>query len=108
MAGFMAGARRTGARVARTGNPSGHSRALAIDAARFHFGDGSVLDVLDDWGDRTRGAEPCIGDGVLRGLVCDAVEAGLFQIVITPHHNRAHHNHVHLEVLPGAESNYVR
>ena len=29
-----------------------------------------------------------------------AIEADLFQVVVSPHHNDAHNNHVHLEVRP--------
>jgi hypothetical protein len=105
---------RSGARVRTTGKASGHARALAIDAARFHFRDGRVLDILEDWGDRTRGKDPCDGrhredadSQVLRSLVCKAVADDLFQVVITPHHDRAHQNHVHLELVPDVDWSYV-
>jgi hypothetical protein len=40
---------RPGARVRASHKSSGHARAMAIDAARFHLRDGSVLDVDLDW-----------------------------------------------------------
>jgi hypothetical protein len=98
---------RPNARVAGSGRPSGHAKALGFDLRYIEFSDGTRLDVLDDWTSRERGAEPCehpageLGpSAVMRRLVCRAVEDQLFQVVVTPHHNDAHANHVHLEVRP--------
>jgi hypothetical protein len=106
---------RPGARTPRKSKTSGHARGLAIDAARFHLRNGEVLDVLTDWEDRDRGGAPCPqrpdeswSSRVLRGVVCDAVESNLFQVVLTPHHDRAHENHVHLEIRPDVDWTYVR
>jgi hypothetical protein len=106
---------RPGARVNNSARPSGHATALAMDAARFERDDGTVLDVFEDWTDKARGASPCDAredepepQAVLRGLVCAAVTEDLFQVVITPHHNQAHHNHVHLEVVPDVDWSYIR
>jgi hypothetical protein len=106
---------RRGARVSKSSKSSGHARALAIDAARFHLEDGRVLDVVEDWDERERGGDPCksgrredAAGRLLRGVVCEAVERGLFQVVITPHHDRAHQNHVHLELVPEVDWTYVR
>jgi hypothetical protein len=105
---------RANARVGGSGPVSGHASGLALDAARLHLASGEVADVLADWGDRTRGDEPCTPRDdeaprarLLRGVVCAAVAADLFQIVITPHHDAAHQNHVHLELRPGVEWSYV-
>lgn len=106
---------RPGARVRKTGKVSGHAHALAIDAARFHLADGRVLEVLDDWDERERGGDPCPvrrsedeRGRILRQVVCRAVERDLFQVVITPHHDRDHQNHVHLELVPNVDWSYVR
>jgi len=107
---------RPGARTGRRQKPSGHSRGLAIDAARFHFADGRMIDVLDGWGGNERGVDPCLGntdadaaeDRTLRDLVCDAIARELFTVVLTPHHDKAHENHVHLELVPGVAWTYVR
>jgi hypothetical protein len=103
------------ARTPRDGKVSGHARGLAIDAARFHLTNGEVLDVLTDWEDRERGSAPCPRrpeeawpSRLLRGVVCEAVESSLFQVVLTPHHDRAHDNHVHLELKPEVGWTYVR
>ena len=105
---------RPGARVRRSGKTSGHAHALAIDAARFYLRDGRVLVVDTDWDERERGGAPCPvrrsedEDGrVLRQIVCRAVERDLFQVVITPHHDRDHQNHVHLELVPDVDWSYV-
>ena len=94
---------------------SAHAHALAIDAARFHLVGGEVIDVLSDWEERDRGGEPCPErpqeawpSRWLRGVVCDAVRQGLFQVVITPHRDAAHGNHVHLELRPDVDWTYVR
>ncbi len=107
---------RPGARTGRKRKPSGHARGMAIDAARFHFADGRMLDVLDDWGAQERGVDPCLGDvdneaaedRTLRELVCDAIARQLFTVVLTPHHDKAHDNHVHLELVPDVTWTYVR
>jgi len=105
---------RPGAVVRGSGKTSGHAHALAIDAARFHLRDGRVIQVLEDWDDRERGGAPCPvrsgedTDGrILRQVVCRAVERDLFQVVITPHHDRDHQNHVHMEVVPGIDWSFI-
>lgn len=105
---------RPGARVRGNGKVSGHAHALAIDAARFHLDDGRVLEVLEDWDERERGGDPCPvrrseddAGRILRQVVCRAVERDIFQVVITPHHDRDHQNHVHLELVPDVDWSYV-
>jgi hypothetical protein len=105
---------RPGARVRGTHKSSGHARALAIDAARFHLADGRVVDVDLDWDERERGGDPCPvrrtedeKSKLLRKVICEAVERDLFQVVITPHHDKTHQNHVHLELVPDVDWSYV-
>jgi hypothetical protein len=45
---------------------------------------------------------------LLRSVVCEAIDSQLFQVVLTPHHDRAHENHVHLELKPEVNWTYVR
>jgi hypothetical protein len=84
-----------------------HNGGVAIDAGRFIDGDGKVLDVDKDFHGAID-AKTC-GDGAgpvpatpeankLRSILCDAVEHHLFNVVLTPNYNKAHHNHFHLEV----------
>ncbi len=93
-----------------------HIGGLAIDAAKFIKKDGSKLDVLDDFKGRI-GARTCGPKArkvksaaalELREIVCAAVDARLFNVVLTPDHNRAHRNHFHLEVTPGVTWMMVR
>jgi hypothetical protein len=106
---------RANARVGGSGPTSGHASAMAVDVARFHLDDGTTLDVLVDWADRTRGADPCApredepaGSQVLRRVVCEAIRTDLFQVVLTPHHDAAHQNHVHVELRPDVDWSFVR
>jgi hypothetical protein len=106
---------RPGARVGGGGKTSGHALGMALDAAKFHLDNGEVVDVLTDWEDRDRGENPCPKRSdeawqgrLLRDLVCHAVDRNLFQVVITPHHDKAHENHVHLELRPEVDWTYVR
>lgn len=100
--------------VSATNKPSGHASGRAIDVAKFELSDGRVLSVEGDWTNRTRGGDPCRSwpdddDGrLMRELVCEAAARGLFQIVVTPHHNDAHGNHVHLEFDPQGGELWIR
>jgi hypothetical protein len=105
---------RPSARVRGTRRVSGHAHALAIDALAFVLDDGRRLPVLGGWNEPTRGVDPCAtheedddATARMRGAVCAAVQRDLFQVVLTPHHDAAHANHVHLEVRPGVSWTYV-
>ncbi len=87
-----------------------HDGALAIDAAIFKRKDGSALKVERDFHGRI-GARTC-GKGAgpwpltpaataLRSIACEAADAHLFQVELTPDYNWQHRNHFHLEVTPG-------
>jgi hypothetical protein len=89
-----------------------HPGALALDAGRFIAKDGSVLDVDKDFHGAIDAAT--CGDGAgprpvtpaateLRAILCEAVAARLFNVVLTPNYNRPHHNHFHLEVTAGVK-----
>lgn len=106
---------RPGARVASTGRRSGHAGAMAIDLAVVVMDDGTEHELLTAWEARERGAPPCEGDfdegpvsARLRRLVCDVTSTELFQIVLTPHFDAAHANHVHLELREGVPWQYLR
>ena len=87
-----------------------HPGALAIDAATFVKRDGTRLEVERDFHGHI-GAVTC-GNGAgprpataaaveLRRIVCDAAQAHLFNVMLTPDYNRPHRNHFHLEVTAG-------
>jgi hypothetical protein len=94
-----------------------HPGGMALDAARFVGKDGSVLDV-DKHFNGAIGARSC-GDGAaprpataealkLRAILCEAVDLRLFNVVLTPNHDRPHKNHFHLEVTEGVKWFMVR
>lgn len=90
-----------------------HPGGLALDAARFIRRDGSYLDVEEHYHGRI-GQQSC-GDGAdppspataeaveLRAILCETVAAKLFNVVLTPNHDRPHRNHFHLEVTPSVK-----
>ncbi len=89
-----------------------HPGGLAIDTGLFKTKDGRTLSVEKDF-DGRRGERPCgarakPGPSELRSIVCEAVDAQLFNVVLTPGFNRAHKNHFHLEVTAGARWVHVR
>lgn len=97
-----------GATVRRTGRPSGHRWALAIDVTRFKSRRYGTIHVKYDWLDRRKGISPCrharrreaTNQKILRTVVCQSANRRLFAVILTPHYNRAHHNHLHIELRP--------
>lgn len=88
-----------------------HGGALAIDAALFKTKDGRTLSVEKDFHPRRIGARPCPAPdsaSELRKIACEANEARLFNVLLTPDFNRAHRNHFHLEVTAGVRWTLVR
>ena len=91
---------------------SQHFGAMAIDAAIFITKDGEKLDVLDDWSGKI-GAKTCGPDAhpikktakstTLREILCETAAKRIFNVILTPNHNRAHRNHFHLDVTAGAK-----
>jgi len=89
-----------------------HNGGLALDAGRFIKKDGTSLEVLKMFhgkiGDKTcgdgAGPHPATQEAKeLRSILCDAVDARLFNVVLTPDFNRPHRNHFHLEVMAGVK-----
>jgi hypothetical protein len=90
-----------------------HDGGLALDAGKFVKKDGTVIDVLKDFNGKI-GARTC-GDGAqapdpatpesktLRTIACEAADAHLFNVLLTPHNDWAHRNHFHLEVTKDAK-----
>ena len=87
-----------------------HAGALALDAGQFVDRDGVVYDVDDDFsgrigartcGPKAKPRKPTKKALTLRALLCETVAKRLFNVVLTPNHNRPHKNHFHLEVTAG-------
>lgn len=94
------------ARVGGGTKVSGHSYALALDVARLIFKDSKELSIKEDWTDH-RKVEPCtaqessnetLSGKMLRSITCDTANANLFSVILTPHYNRAHYDHLHMEI----------
>jgi len=87
-----------------------HCGALAIDVGTFKKRDGSVLSVEKDFAGHIGGitcgpaAHPATTPAgrELWGLVCDAADRALFNVILTPNFNAQHFNHFHLEITPKA------
>lgn len=76
----------------RTGSLSEHAYANAWDVTGFELSDGSVVSVKKHWSDP--GA---------RGRFLHAVRdrgCSLFNVVLSPDYNAAHHDHLHLDMGP--------
>jgi len=95
-----------GARVGGGMKVSAHNFAMGIDAETFVRENAEPLVVNDDWKDRRRGADPCKpsasvespSQGTLRNIACDTSAMDVFSVILTPHYNRAHYDHLHLDL----------
>lgn len=79
-------------RGGRSGEPSQHATANAIDVAGFRLADGEIVTVKDDWDD----------DGP-RGAFLHALHdrsCGFFRGVLGPEYNALHEDHFHLDMGP--------
>lgn len=107
--------------------PTRHPGALAIDVYRFgkRLNEGHPkrewIDVerdfrgrknspvcaknTDEWLQKQTGAA---NSQTLRRLVCAAAGAHLFTSILTPNYDRAHKNHLHLELVPEARWHLLR
>jgi hypothetical protein len=97
-------------KVALKGAGRRHGGALAIDAGFFKTKDGRTLSVERDFHGRI-GARPCpAGSSAteLHQIACEANDARLFNVLLTPDYNWAHRNHFHLEVTAGVRWTLVR
>ncbi len=92
--------------------PARHDAALAIDLGSLVKKDGSKLRVLEDWhggiGTKTCGTGakpwPSTKEALeLRTILCEAADAQLFNVVLTPNYNKPHANHFHLEITRGVK-----
>jgi hypothetical protein len=98
-----------------------HAGGLAVDVRRLGKRVGAAhvwLDVERDF-HGTLGAPSCGPSAMppapptaeareLRSIVCEAADQHLFTAILTPGYDRAHRNHVHLEVTPGVRWSLVR
>jgi hypothetical protein len=92
------------------GRVQGHLGAVAIDVLELGRSDGQTLNVLKDFAGDGIGSATCgaaakpgaLGKAAqLRRFVCALDEARVFNLVLSPHYDRRHRNHFHLEVRRG-------
>ncbi len=98
------------ARLPGRRKPSQHSYGLAADIMSFTLDDGTELVVERDWvrgptgaacGPGSRAPDFHAAGIALLNLVCDIARAGLFHHMLTPNHDKAHHDHLHFDVKRG-------
>ena len=80
------------ARSGNAGRLSEHAKGRAIDVSGFELADGTVIRIKDDW--RNSGARSQFLHDVSRGA------CGIFQVVLSPNHDSAHHDHLHFDIGP--------
>lgn len=100
-------------KIALKGPGRRHTGALAIDAAIFKTKDGRSLSVEKDFQPRRIGVRPCTShepkDATeLRRIACEAADAQLFNVLLTPNFNWPHRNHYHMEVTANVKWTLVR
>jgi len=108
---------RRNARLPGSRKRSQHAHGLAIDITEFTLEDGRKLNVEELWGSAI-GEHPCGATAtlsnpsaeslLLRNLVCNVARAGLFHHILTPCHDRAHKNHLHLDIKRGTKTTMIR
>lgn len=76
----------------RGGRLSEHSKGQAIDIVAFELADGTMVSVKRDW--RAGNAKSAFLKEVARAS-CRS-----FNVVLTPNHDRLHHDHLHLDIGP--------
>lgn len=91
--------------AARQKPRSQHNLGLGLDILGFRRGDEALAKVEETYPRRTLrncpATTPALGAAVAEvylALVCVAVEHSLVHTLLTPDHDRAHHNHLHLDL----------
>ncbi len=93
--------------------PSQHRTALAIDIRWLVTKAGETIDVLEHYDRRSR-EDPCSYTAkdekghLLQSLACDLHRDRIFNVMLTPNANKAHHNHFHFDITPDAKWYIIR
>ncbi|MEC7948652.1 MAG: extensin family protein [Myxococcota bacterium] len=87
--------------IAGTARLSQHAHADAFDLTGFEMDDGRTVTVLEHWEYDTRAPETDNGR-----LLLDAAwrwhDRRIWNVILTPDLDRAHHDHFHVDLTPGA------
>jgi len=78
--------------TSRGGRLSEHAKGLAIDLAGFELADGTVVSVKKDW----------YAGGKAGAFLREVARSScrVFNVVLTPNHDRFHTDHIHLDIGP--------
>ena len=101
-------------KVRFTDHWSKHSFGLAIDVHTFTGPELGTLRIDRDFEQGLGDDVDCVGTpltqagAVLEILKCQLVRSGLFQLVLSPDYDDAHHDHFHLQVKPWSERPQLR
>ncbi len=93
--------------------PSQHRLGLAIDLRWLVTANGEKLDVLEHF-DRRSKTPPCSYTAstttgiVLQRFACELHRKKVFNVVLTPNANRAHHNHFHFDITGNVKWYIIR
>jgi len=96
---------------------SQHAYGLAADILSMKLEDGRSIIVERDWrgalgqpscGPEARPDDPTDETIVLRNVLCQAAREGVFHHLLTPNHDLAHRDHLHLDIQRGARSLLLR
>jgi len=105
------------ARLPGRKKPSQHSFGLAVDMTRFILKGGADLVIERDFEGEV--GQPVCGGAArpaselsdsaskLRDLVCDVARSELFHHILTPNHDAAHRDHLHLDIAKGARQRII-
>lgn len=96
---------------------SQHAHALAADILGFELEDGRKLVMERDFSGEI-GQPPCGPESrlrestdqsiVLRDIICDLARHQLFHYMLTPNYDRAHHDHLHVDIVRGGRRGVIR
>lgn len=78
----------------RGGRLSEHAKGHAMDVSAFELADGTVISLKKHW--RGAGQSSAFLQDVGRS------SCSVFNVVLTPNHDRSHHDHFHLDIGPYA------
>ena len=97
--------------------PSQHAYALAADILGFGLEDGSDLVIERDFageiGQPVCGPESRLGEAsgkaiTLRNIICDLARRQLFNYMLTPNYDQAHHDHLHVDIVRNGKRGVIR
>jgi hypothetical protein len=92
---------------------SQHNVGLAVDFLGFRQAGGDLMKVEDHYRKRRLRSCPAVSSApsrrakaseIYHALVCEGVRHGLLHTILTPDHDRAHYNHLHLDIKANQRS----